>query len=396
MILTSSLKRICDICLYLAFASFIGSFFGAGSLLIALPILALTALLATSIKIPYLALPLGLLAFWAVPSSLANWIILVPPLLYLGAGKALLSYENLIATFKIAMKATLLLIALILAVSLGHDGMWSSFTAQILPFIMGFFWGYIYLLRIARHEGSYTLTNHFKVLNFLSLLGFVIVGLFVAIPRLWGLLFIYLLQPIILGAIYVIIWVLSRIIPDFELDYKPVVNELELPLCWDEERGAYTVCPIPVGDELAYSPPNPLFPLLVYLLTGLSIIALLTYLVKKFKNRPQKEETSIGVTETRISLNPPKSKLPKQKRLDNPIRETYRQFLKYCNKNKLDIKPHMTSQQVEATAHSKFQAPQSESLRALYLKTRYGEDAPKKEEMLRAKEYLKSIKKQGK
>lgn len=396
MILNRGLQRICDICLYLAFATFAGYFFGASGLLWTLPVMMVTAFLAAFMESrgfsPYLMLPIGLVSLLAVPPVTANWVILIPAIAYLGYGKILPTYENLIFIFKLAMKGLLILIVLVLATTLGQVGLWYQFTEQIIPFAMIFFWGYVFLLRMSRHEGSYTLTNRFKILNFLSLLGFVILGLFIAIPRLWGLLFNYLFRPVLLAAIYGIMWVLARAIPNFEFDFEPEVATWTLPECWNEELGKYTTCPLPDGL------PTPEFnnqpsPFIFYIIAGVATLIALHHLAKKFKNRASLEDSQIGVTETRTTLMAPKAKRPKQRRHENPVRETYRQFLKYCTKHKLDIKTHMTSLEIETTAATNFEKPQSDSLRQLYLKTRYGGQSPEKADTQQAKELLKQIKK---
>ncbi|MCL1950715.1 MAG: DUF4129 domain-containing protein [Turicibacter sp.] len=391
MIFPSSLKRICDVCFYMTFASFIGLLFGGDNLMVALPFFAAAITLSVwrLSRIPLLLIPL---VFFIIPASLPNLAVLAPIIAYLVV--ALPKSREHIGQFDYTDIFSLFIKVffgfLVVALTLRQMPIFEDTT---LPFGIMFLGASIVLMRMSRHDEEVISRPRFKWLNILSLLTILGVGGMLSHPLflnvIWGtLVFVYgqLFVPIIGFIIFVLLqalnWIFSLIglsRPEFpEIDFgggevEPGYGELP-PLTDPPEIGALGV----IG----------------YIILILAVAGILVVIFKRLAKKHEIQENQSGVEETRTHLAD-RPKKPRHHRSQNQVRDCYRKFLHHCTKNELQLQSYMTSESIEEEALKAFHCEKSRELRALYIETRYGGRAVTKEDGKLAKQLLREIIKKG-
>jgi len=414
MILITTLKKLCDLIFYLTFASFVGIFFGGTVLMGALPILGLITFLSLYFPkrryVPFLLL--GLLPVM-VPMSVANWVILFPAILYLFLGaKKVYRSEEIQYYDKFFAYGVAFLFLFVSSYAMGGIGANTGqgfreqpnvftdldsafvFSRTVLPFGLMFVPSAIFLMRLSRHDNAVLEQPRFKWLNFGALIGLLLLGMFLSSPQLlnaldWVQWFIgmRILVPLLLLIMRMFAYLMGFLFGTMETpDWSLYVPEMENPPGVDMsylEDGESSSGMLGVWIALVI-----LIPI---------VVAALVFIVKFFLRIAQNQSEDFeveedGVVVERVTL-PKTEKLRKKKRgsTGHEIRESYRKFLEVCQKKGVAITPQMTSLEVEELAQM-----ESGELRALYLKTRYGEQDFTKEEALAAKKIVKALSREDK
>jgi len=396
------LKRICDICFYMTFASFIGlAFFGGTSLLITLPIFAVVAFLigALSRHRVLRCIPIVLLGgcFFVVPLYIANIVILIPAILYMvfALSNNEIDHYECARVFKIFLRIYLAFITVMLLMGLGIQQLREQLEISVLPFGIAYMFGSVVLLRMLRHDDRVHKDARFKALNILSVVGVVVAVLIISsgtflgvITRSVSFFYIEILVPVL---IFIITWVTTIIM--FILG--PLLNLLSTAApeyATVEMDGVFEMAD---SELTAMREPGIARIILTYLLYAVLIalaVFLLYRLAKKLRTKVSRA-VPFGKVPTQLRTSLPDSKEPKRRiDSDNQIRAVYRKFLAHCRGRGIGIQPYMTSQDVENHAAKEFGRTESRELRELYIKVRYGGAKFSADEIKRAKALHSEIK----
>jgi len=402
MTFPSGLKRICDICFYLTFASLIGALLGADNLTSTLPVFAsiafLSAFLAPRGWIRYASFILLPALFLFVSPTIANLIILTPAIVYIiwacpKPGERVADFDYT-TTFLVFLGIFGFIFAFFMILhswaEVGDD-----FPPDTFLFAMMFAVLSIVFMRMARHHESVLRQLRFKVMNTTSLVGVMIVAVLVSNDRflafVWSIIRFIWLQ-IFVPLLEIIAWVFVVIVAfiaglfgldefgEFDSPPPPQMGFSDMP-----EEGFYD------RDAWAYGHIVLIF--IVVVVALLILYAMFKLLSRKINATVIKDD---GIEEERFALDDDgkekKRRFRRQK--ENQVREIYREFLKLVKKKDVIIPPHLTSYEVENRVATKFQTEKSNELRNEYIKVRYGEADFTKEDEKRIKGLYKEIKKE--
>lgn len=403
MIFLSGLKRLCDICFYLTFASFLGVAFGGTNLLITLPIFGLVAFLAASLaskgKLRYAPLGLLVICFIIVPLNFMNVTVLIPPCLYLiytlpKPNEDIGNYDYT-GPFKLFLKIYLIMIPLFLAF-----GWRSLLEDSALPFGLLFLLSTTIFLRMVRHEEQILNQHRVKLINLLAVIGLGVSSLILSsnpalnlVGILLGGLYFNLLLPILLVLFAGVVFLLGPVLNLFADQLDPIIARMGFfmqgPPNLMEGGGFEELMP-----EEAFT--TSFFVYAIYIAAALLVVLVVIKLFKKLAPDNFAIEKRSGLTETRTAIQTGKKSPRIGRRTPNhQIREIYRKFLQKCHDEGITIKPFMTSLDIEHKAADYFQSPHTKKLRDMYIKVRYGEINCDKEDVKQIKALYKELNREG-
>ena len=391
MTFPNGLKRICDICYYMTFATLIASFLGSENLIITLPVFAsvafLSAFLAPRGRIKYISLIPLFLIFLIVQSTVINLIVFIPTVFYMmwampkkDESTAGFNYE---AIFNGFLKA----FGTILVIRFGLLGIFEmQFPTDTMLFATAFLILAIIFTRMIRHDENILNETRFKLINLISVVG-VILGIVVVTSRTFLEIAttIYLfIAPYLIYLLMPIMYLIAIIFEDFEPKKDPAAMMLR-PMEFFQELAAYLNEESDPSEVVGY--------ILVFIVSAIVIIVVLYILYKLIKALLTKilGTQDDDIEDEIIPLDDKKKRRLRRYR-ENQIRELYRNFLILTRKNEIDTSVHLTSKEIENQVVSKFKTDTSGELRDEYIKIRYKEDKFTKADVKRVKELYKNVK----
>lgn len=392
MTFPSGLKRICDVCFYLTFASLIGS----GDLIFTLPFFAGTAFLSAFLApyrwIKYLSIPLLFLMFLVIQPTIQNVAILIPIIIYLvwsmpKVGERIAQF-NYIPVFRLFIKAFSVILVIFVLVSLWFNTSEFTFPMDSLLFGFTFLSTSVLILRMIRHDDAVLKQTKFKMINGLPLVGIFIGTVLLSrsffldfILSILNLIWWLFLLPIFLIIMWVVINFISFIFDFFNIGHQDPV-EMELPAFlefigdfFDQERDINTT----------------MFAVIAIML-GLVMIRLIFKFLSEKSGSPIIRDD--GTEEESFALNEPFNKKRRHFRnyRENQARAVYRHFLKFAQKNEINLPLHLTSDEIAIEMMKRFKSEKSNEFRDAYVQVRYGNIPCTKADIKQIKLLYKSVK----
>jgi len=412
MIFMSALKRICNMCFYLTFATFFGYFFAyllgleISHFFVTFPIFIGVGFLSTFLDsrgwLKYLSfLPLAL-TFLIIPLTILNLLILLPLIIYMSwstseplwAQKASGEYYFVLdhtPVFKRFMKffIPILLLQLFLSLLFGRS---ITFPIDSLLFGLSFIIASVVFTRMIRHDEAIFAQLRFKAINAIPIMAVIII----TILFVFGRDFLNLVWPS----------VIDNFDPSFvleqigggggaggELSFEGtggVAGYQYLELEGVEITLATRILIIITNilGFLAFAP--------LYIVGIPAIIIVLYWTIRAFwpsKGLTWRNTRNDGIEEEYFALDDPNDKQKKRpRRKENQIREIYREFLALLKEQNIDVSQHFTSREIEEEVARNLQSEKSSELRTEYIKVRYQEIEPTKSDIKKMKELYKNVK----
>ena len=387
-----TLKILCDICFYLTFANLVTSLFGGASAIFTLPIFAfsifLASMLSANVVFKYAPLILMGVCFYFIPLNLVNMFLLIPIFIYVVYSIATINKPimQLDCSYQFKLFIKVFLCFLVLPLMMGASYLLREF---VTPYAIIFMVLSVILMRMLRHDDIIYSENRFKLINILSAVGAVGLMMFLASNVFVQFVKMLYLQGFVTGFVFLITSFLKFISRGFDRLKTNEIEEKSVALGDDGMRQAERVLDVELSTEL-YQPS--LFQTFFnYFVVAVIITLLIVIIVKMFKSEKYQQLAPVkGVKEIRKRLMAGKKQTKHNN--DNPIREIYRKFLKYYLKNDLIIETFTTSIDVEKKAYERFKKTETNALRDIYVKVRYGEKGYTKKDVKKAKDLLDEIK----
>jgi len=392
MIFTVGLKRICDISFYFTFASFVAVSFGGDNFIIALPIFAIVAFLSAYLaphkKLKFLSLLLFAVVPFIVPPTLANLAAIVPAMVYTvltlpvqDEKVSQFQYADHFGLFLKLLLALIFIAFLLDAIALLENGP--------LLFALSFLINAVILMRMVRHDEAILQQTQFKIMNAVSLFSVMLIVVLLSTDAFLTLVrnfiaFIWtnVAIPVIELLIFIFVTVINFL---FNLFRVNVLFERLGVMIYEIEIDALEPLE-PLLDEPSGVIPNPL-PFI-----GAIILMVIFYrLLKSLSEKWVARSSSDGVEEERIPLDDRKNKERKRFTPENPIRSTYRKFLRKLEKNGTHFPHYFTSNDVNDLVSKTINTNKGSNLRELYIRIRYGEADFTKEELRNFKRLCREI-----
>ena len=403
MTFTSGLKRICDICFYLTFASLIGSLIGADNLVSTLPLFVciafLSAFFAQKGKVKYFSFLLYPLIFLLISPTTPNLIILIPAMLYLIKAcpkqKERASEFDYATVFMVFLGIFGFIFVFNLLINSWVAGSMPEFASDFFLFALMFAILSIVFMRMARHNDSVLKQFRFKVMNAASLIGVIVAAVLVSsnvfLAFIWSIIrfiWVRLIMPLLEAVIWVIFNILAffmRILgTDHSMDgLMEILGDDGSPEAAVEEIFYYEHEVWPYGR--------------IILVVILAIIGIFV-LIKIFKLLTSKiavtEIDTEGIVEERFALDDDKQQRKRRfgRQKENQVREIYRDFLRLIKKNEVLVPSFLTSHEIDVQVSGKFQSKKSSQIRDEYIKIRYGKADFTKDDINRVKGLYKEFK----
>jgi len=399
----NGLKRICDICFAMTFATVLGGFIGAENLIITLPIFAVVAFLgvylATKGWLRLLSL-LPLASIWLfVDVNIPTLVVLVPAVIYLIVLLTKPVEESLKFEYEGVFKVFIgifgwILFFVVITSTMSTD----TITLPMDSYLFGisFILNAIVLSRMIRHDAAVFKTTKFKILNAAPLILVVVGAIILSNDSLWmvvrnilGFVFTRLIIPVAEFFALIIVTIIAffgrLIFPGGaylgeEFPGEDVILTFEQPpMTWYD-----------IETETAST-----FAIVLAILIIAGIFIFLVFIMIRMFMNPKLETVTRddGVEETRTALATGISIRRRfRSREENKIRKVYREFLALITKNEVVIPLSSTSSDVEHHVQTKFGSSQSAELRAEYVRVRYGEAEYNKNDVSKVKNLLKNFK----
>ena len=397
MTFINGLKRLCDICFYMAFASIIGGLFGAENLIATLPFFATTAFLGVYLaphgkKQYFSILPLAL-TFWITSFDLVSAITITPAIIYTITSlpkkdehAATFEYE---APFKLFIVVYGWILAFVIIMdTLPGD---TSLPTDSYLFALTYILNAIIFTRMIRHDAEVYKQTRFKLLNAIPMVGIIGVAILLStdffgtiLARTWGFIWTNLLLPALEFIVLIIRipFVLIMRLFNFDATMAPMAPPPEM-ITTDESPFEF----IPADDE------SWLGGLLAFVLVVAVVIGI--YLLFKYLMNQKMTfiKTDDDIEEIRTAINQEsRIRNPFNRDKLNPIRKIYREFLQMVAKTGVEVPNHFTSADIEQIISHKYECVATEQLRAEYIKFRYQETDFDKADVERLKMLQKKIK----
>lgn len=378
MSLAFTLKILCDLCFYSAFANFFSFLFGGQPAMQALPLFAACAYMSAVLSqkgglrlLPLAALPAY---FLIVPFNLANAALFLPSAAYLvymaagGRGEGSISAQegagNIFLFFlKIYFPFTVLMLIM---------GMRAAVESASLPYAFVFLISSVVLMRMLRHDAAVLSQTRFRIMNTCQVFAVVLLGAFLgskSFLSLCGLalktFYFRIIAPVLvflfMGVMY-LLWPLFYLLgklPESEHEMPEINMQLGVP--FEEEMGV----PRSAGGDILKA--------FLYL----AVIALAVYLVfmlfKKLSSYGAQTAGPPGAKERRYALDPGRKPVGQGIRIENQIRRVYRKFLGLCHKSGIEKLAYRTSADYERMMGARFASREEAArFRSLYIGARYG------------------------
>jgi len=379
----------------MTFANFFSSLAGGSNLFITLPVFILVAFSAACLaergKIRYLTIAPLALCFFIVPLSMANVIALVPACIYMifalpGPRQRASHFEYLkmLKTFAMIF-FTYLPIALFV-------GQRAAVENGSLLFAMTCFVGSVILLRILRHEDEVINERRFKALNLIYIAVVVLIGvvlsneiLFSFVTTILGAFFQNVIAPPISFLLTGLASLFTRLFGGIYIE-EEALDDMEVFTNEDYED----------ADMFAYVEPLP--DIVNHILSAIVILILAYFIIRIVKRVIERFSAHLGrqgSPETRMPITGAHNEITQNQkrrgRPDNPVREIYCKFLNLCKDRGMEIRPHMTSHDIQHEATNHFPRQQLSGFRDIYIKVRYSDMDCTKEDIKKAKDLYGEI-----
>jgi len=273
-----------------------------------------------------------------------------------------------------------------------------------LPFVFMFFASSILFLRMARHstESRTVKDNRFKVLNVISVLGVLLMGVALGsghaasfIVSAISFIYFQIFVPVFLFVVGIILFSIGPAIQwliDWFIANAPGRARTEDYLFGESEnlmdRG-------PDLNELQSS--FALDALLMIIFVALCV-CIFIFVLKWLRNKKTKNN-QLGVMVALLDdrRKPRSKKESRENRPTRRLREYYRRFIILCEQNKIPKIPSTTTADLEHLSADKFNMPmEAAELRKLYIGVRYGKEPAGRKDAKRAKELYQQFRKAGK
>ena len=391
-----TLKIICDLCFYFAFANTISSLFGGDPVLAALPVFAVSVyfcvILVPKGKARYFPLAAMLAFLLIIPVTLVNAIVLAPAVVYVIISIRMLepfsesfSYSGVFFLF---LKVYIpFLIIMLVAGALSHLEAASIFFAFLFLILS------VLLMRMLRHTAETLAQTRFKIINLVQVFLVVILGGVLGSRNFLSFLgsafkFFYfnVLSPIL--------WLLTNA---FLYILWPLMSLLGLiTLSEHEGQEIENFSPAEVlGEQLNENPP--VGSEIIKAILILAAIAAAVFLLYKFFRRVLSFDKNVQeaspTNNARAAI--PSAQPPKRGRSgENQIRAVYRKFIIVCQKHGIKKLSNMTTADYEWCTKARFDSTDSAAeFRSIYINVRYGDKTADKDETRKMKEHFASFRK---
>ena len=407
MVLTSALKRICDISFYMTFATLLAWMFGGGQepgLIITLPIFMISAFFAAFLadryeNVRFLAIIPLFTVFLVVSLTTINVLALAPAVTFMvynlpkkDERGSKIEYQRVFQVFVIALLiiAAFFVLASFITRNAGmtiadRPNFLINFSNEVLIFAFSFLLNTITYLRMIRHDIATQKHTRFRIMNSLPLIS-VIIGAVIVSSEFITDLVMRIISFIWFNGIWALFTLFAHIIT-FPIRYwqpTPIESDLEYTNMFSVyvyEGYEYLNDPTFVEQEL-----NNVFAIFLILLVIIGVIVLFRNLSKKFYF------TAADNLEEEISFLGKDNKRKRWNRHENQIRATYQKFLKSLKQNKFPTPSSATSLEIEKIAATKVSHIELEKLRQAYINVRYGNREYSRQDVAQAKDLYKQIK----
>jgi len=394
MTFPSGLKRICDVCFYMTFASLIGS----GDLIFTLPFFAvvtfLSAFLAKYGVIKYISILPLFLMFFVIQPTVSNIAILIPIIIYLfwsmpKAGERVAQF-NYIPVFRLFIKTFSVILGIFMLISLWFNTTEFEFPRDSLLFGFTFLLTSVIVLRLIRHDEAVSKQLRFKMINSLPLVGISIGTLLIS--RSFFVDFIlsiirFIWQILLFPIFLIIMWIAANIV-NFIFGFFNIGNldpvALELPDFLEAfadfvtaERDLSSLIGVLIG---------------IMIVLGIIMIRLIfKFLSDKIGSPIIRDD---GIEEEHFTLEGASGKRNRYfgNRKENQVRSIYRNFLALAKKNNIELPLHFTSDEIAGRMSYSISSENSKKLRDAYIQSRYGDVVYTKDDIKQIKQLYKSIK----
>lgn len=386
-------NRILIISFYLTFANFLGWSLGGDNLFFVMPLLMVVSFALASFEkynkngtFLLLLLPIS---FLIVPFQLVNVIILLPALLYFVVdvfvrkkGKALSPnygtwFYSYIALF------------LVLTLAMSLAGIGDVVDAMMIPFGLVFFVSIVILMRSIRHSEQVLEDRAFHWINALGAILVIVGGLLLNSPLAWGI-YAFVLGGVALLIVVPALTTIYRALSAVGIAFLTLIGiEGRSGVEQEGESGGVVDWP-----ETFYDVEVVQLLSVRVLLVALLVAVVLFFFIRFVRSIHVHLAKFITTDEEEIrrGLDTDQRAHPKKrKKTGNPIREIYYDYLQGCKKRGVPIKPYMTSQDIHLATKERVDSDQSEELRLLYIKSRYGEVPVHRQEVKRAKRLVREF-----
>lgn len=272
----------------------------------------------------------------------------------------------------------------------------------IAPFVLLYLMSGIFGLRLMRQDAAIFNETRFRVLNFLSVAGIVLLAVLISSDWFLGL------AGMILGKIYDVL-----VIPIFYVIYacgyalyylfieiifaggygdttkKLNFGDMSMP---DEMKDAL------LGEEQVNGEPFLMLLKGVFLIVGILLVLLLVY--RNSKSRNSRSKDSAREARTSVTMIRPEEKIyadhiaPREPRA--AVRYHYRNFLRLCLSLGQEFPRHYTSQHIENMTIGNFDKETLKSMRKTYIRARYSEHDITKDDVSSIKAQVKKLKSEAK
>jgi len=413
MIMTSALKRICDISFYMTFATAVAWILGGDAthgIALTLPIFILTAFLAAYLtkwgQVRYLAVLPLMTVFLVVPVYLVNVIVLLSAVMLMvytlprpNEQPSTFDYQRI---FRIFMRIFLLFVvffifSVIIDMTTGPQPRTLRimyFSLDILIFAISFLLNSVVFMRMIRHDVAVLKQTRFKVMNAIPL-AVLTIGAIVASNQAFLRFFFGLL-----GSIFGILWfrgiahvyywfVLMLTWPLRNWEIEPLVSEEDYTYLngigyYEGEHDRN------IDQSFAAIEPGNLLIIIVGVFLIIGLIILFKMLIKPAR---EQDLSDVGLEEEWSFLDDEQKKRRRfQRRNENQIRTIYAKFLKLLKRKEFIFPLSATSLELEQLVATKFNSKELADLRAAYIKVRYRESEYSQDDVAQVKEFYKKIK----
>jgi len=398
------LKAIANLSFYFTFANVIAMFFGGSPVMITLPIFGgcifLSAVLQNKGQLRFVLLAFLPVCFIMLPVNAANILLLTPAIAYTSYNVVNANvFERWSMRDAVKLYAKLASFVAVVMLIIGHN-LYEVF----LPFAFVFFASSILFLRMSRHrtESSIVIDNRFKVLNIISVLGALLMGVALGSRHVASLIisaisfaYFQILVPAFLFVVGTILFsigpFLQRII-DWIIANASWREEIEEAL-FDESGSLMDLEPGIREFQFAGAPSA-----LLVIILGIICVCVFIFVLKWLRNK-KAHHKQLGV---RVALlddrrKPSNKNKNRENRHVRRLREYYRRFIILCEQNKIPKIPSTTTADLAHLSADKFNMPiEAAELRKLYISVRYGKKTADGKDAKRAKELYQQFRKAGK
>ncbi|MCL2126125.1 MAG: hypothetical protein FWH33_09095 [Oscillospiraceae bacterium] len=397
MILAVTLKILCDICFYLAFANTIASLAGGDPVVYSLPFFAVAVYLSTAFapkgKIRYASLILLPAIFLVVPITLANAAVLLPVIVYtvisvrkLTSIPETFSYNRIFFLF--------LKLYLPFMIAFWAFGGRNHLEAASLLFAFVFLVLSVMLMRMLRHTPETLAQRRFKIINISEVVVVVAVGVALGTKSVLSvlgaalrLLYLNVISPLLWFLFTCVVYILTplfNLIGPFKTKERPPI-ELEMAgmdEMLDEEIDFTNVR----AQEVIKA---------VLIIIGIALaILLIIKLFKRIMAFDEGETDSSQSGTARSSI--PDAPAPHKRRHagDNHVRAIYKRFIIAGQRHGIDRLPGMTTADYKNMMLQNFDSvADAETFRNIYIDVRYGEKEPGKDDPKKMRDIFTAVKK---